>query len=241
MDGLDALAGLEDIIEGSPSQDMSVEVSKLCTSVKGLLSACPGKQPCELNDQVTPLLANWYKSIKDIAFLSWANPSPMTVAGQNCFNSFGAVRGAKVEVEAQQAAMTSKMQQADSVVESTMAKMLAGPQNTPANRAAITTRMAEFKKKIHDECHAGVVAATTKASKAEEALNKAAQELLALIEADHASEMKGIAMDEGSLENMMRDMEAQFQSLELGAGPGATSGTGGTSHDSSQDCLGFKS
>ena len=210
------------------ARDMAEEVAKLSGILQRLLAASPGKGLADLDAEVAGTLANWYRGIKDCAFMSLAAPSPMTLAGQACFNSFGCVRGAKAEVQVQLAAMQVKMQQADSAVEATLKRVLGGPQDESA-RAAVTKRMAEWKLGIFEKSSALVEAAKAKAASAEDLLCKHAVELLSLIEAGIATNV-GETPTQLDIESVMQEVEAQFLSLDISV-DAPTSGTGGTSQD----------
>ena len=211
------------------ARDMAEEVSKLTGMLKGLIAASPGKVLADLDTEVMGALTNWYKGIKDCAFMSLAAPSPITLAGQTCFDSFGCVRGAQAEVQAQLAAMQSKLQQADQAVESTLRKILGGAQDNDSNRAAVIKRMAEWKQGIFQKSAALLEAAKAKAASAEDLLCKHAVELVSLIDAD-AARSTAESPTQLDIESMMQEVEAQFLSLDMSADL-PTSGTGGTSQD----------
>ena len=212
----------------SGGRDMAEEVSKLSGILKGLLAESPERKLADLDAEVTGALANWYKGIKDCAFMTLANPSPITVAAQTCFDSFGCVRGARAEVQAQITGMKNKLEQADQAVETTLRKLFAGAQNTESNRATVTKRMAEWKQGIHDKSAAALQVAQAKASSAEEMLCKHAVQLLSLIEA--AERQMAESPTQLDIESMMQEVEAQFLSLDISAKV-PTSGTGGTLQD----------
>ena len=214
--------------EGGQSLNMNEEVSKLSSIMEGLLVAFPGQTLAQLDKEVTKALVSWYKGIRDMAFVSLADPSPLAIAGQNCFNSFGLIRCAKAEVQARLDAMKSRMIQADEAVESTLKRLLVGAQNTPGNREIVVGRMATWKKGIKDECEAAVKAAQDKVNAAQGQLDKHTAELLVMIEGNYRSPLGNSNLESLSVDQMMAEVEAKFKSLELGSALNLTSGTGGT-------------